>query len=137
MGNLVACRMVRLYGISKKSGKSDEFKLVPFKNDAFNENIDESELSDTLTDLAKDLYGQDGCRWFQAYFENDEDLQETESFCFEIDYDDRLEIRNLIDLIDSDTGAGYGCFRYFILVNGSRSKYDWVVVSSLGTIYSS
>jgi len=35
-------------------------------------------------------------------------LQETKAFCFEIDDFEHLEVRNIIDLIDTDTGAGYG-----------------------------
>ena len=49
MGNLVSCKMVRLYGVSKKSGRSSELKLMPLDNDAFNEDIDESEIDDTIS----------------------------------------------------------------------------------------
>ena len=41
--------MVRLYGVSKKSGRSSELKLMPLDNDAFNEDIDESEIDDTIS----------------------------------------------------------------------------------------
>ena len=135
MGNLVACRPTRLYGVSKKSGKSGEFKLVPFDNDAFNVEIDESDVEETLTDLVKDLYGhEDRCCWFSVYLCDDDDLEETKALCFDIDYDDRLEIRNIVDLIDD--GELSGCFQYFILVNGKRTKYQWVVAHCDCTVYS-
>ena len=129
MNNLVACRMVRLYGVSAKPGRSDEFKLVPFDNDAFNEDIDENDHDDVLTDLANDLYGQeDGCHWFEIT----EDMCDDGTVCVEIDHHEHFEFRNIMGMVDVDPEGS----RFFIIVNGGRTNYDWIVAASQGTVYS-
>ena len=65
MPKLVASRMVRLYGVSKKPGKREEYKLMQFDNDAFNSVFDEAEIGDILMDLVNDIYGhEEGNHWF-------------------------------------------------------------------------
>ena len=122
--------MVRLYGVSEKMGKKGLYKLVPFKNEPFNKEINESEIKDTLTNLTKALYPSDEVsfgerRWFQVCPEYD-DTNENEPFCIEFDVYKRLEIRDITDLIDVDSGI----FQYFILVNETHTEYQWVVVST-------
>ena len=129
MDNLVACRIVRFYGISKNPGKSKKFKLVPFENDVFNEDFDESDLDVILTDLVNDLYGQEnGCHWFEI----EEDMCDGGTVSVEIDHHERFELRNIMDMIDVDPESS----RFFILVSGGRSNYDWVVATSQGTVHS-
>jgi hypothetical protein len=137
MPKLVASRMVRLYGVSKKPGKREEYKLMQFDNDAFNNVFDEAEIGDILTDLVNDLYGQEeGNRWFLIadYGDTDED----EMFRIEIDQDplvdipNFIEIPNITDLID----FGSGVFQFFILVNGRRTEYQWIISEWQGKIYS-
>jgi len=136
MPKLVASRMVRLYGVSKKPGKREEYKPMPFDNDAFNSVFDEAEIEDILTNLLNDLYGhEDGCRWFLVadYGDTDED----ETFRIEIDQDhlvdmpNFIEIPNITDLID----VGSGVFQFFILVNGRRTEYQWVISAWQGKVY--
>jgi hypothetical protein len=131
--------MIKLYGVSEKPDKNGDYKLVKFKNKAFNEVMDEAKIEETLTNLVNDLYGhEDGCRWFHACVEDDS--EEVEVLCFDLNdggvswlpYSKRLEIQNIMDLID----AGSGVFQYFILVNGKRTEYQWVVSAWQSIVYS-
>lgn len=138
MPKLVTSCMVRLRSVSEKLNKNGGYKLVPFKNDAFNEEIDASEIENMLTDLVDDIYGREyGNRWFQVG--SDYDTDKDELFSIKIDdFDrpktddcDRLEIHNIVDLIDS----GSGIFQFYLLFSESRKEYQWVV-ASLSIIYS-
>jgi hypothetical protein len=46
MPKLVRRDEFRLFALSDNLNESGKYKLMPFKNDAFNENIDTTELSD-------------------------------------------------------------------------------------------
>ena len=134
MPKLVTRNKFRLYGVSEKLDKRGLYKLVRFKNKAFNEEKNECVIEDMLTNLTNDLYPSDDesfhrSRWFQVC--PDDDMNEGEPICIEFDIYKRLDIRNITDLIDTDSGI----FQYFILVNGTLTEYQWVV-ASIHIVYS-
>jgi hypothetical protein len=135
MPKLVSNVVCRLYGVSEKPNKNGEYKLKPFDDDAFNKEFDESKIKDVLTDLTNALYkSEEGCRWFLMEFTDEK--CDDEVFTIKIDCNKRLEIPNITDLFNRDSvDAGPGYFKYFILVNATRTEYRWVVVSSY-TVYS-
>ena len=128
MPKLQVREVFRLFGVSEKRNKKGGYALVPFKNDAFNKEFDEDKLEDTLTDLVNDLYSSEAqypwlkCRFL---FDSDTEPNEQETFCIEIGDDERLEIEDISDLIDT----GSGIFQFFIFVNPTREDYRWIVVS--------
>jgi len=127
--------MVRLYGVSDNLDFETQYlQLVPFDNDAFNEELEECLLEDTLTDFVNDLYGhEDGCFWFGIGFDDDDD--DNMYFRHEIGDNKCVEILNIIDLIDYELDSGTGIFQYFIAVNGSHTEYQWIVAASQGTVF--
>ena len=133
---LVRNNMIRLFGVSKKPDKSGKFKLVPFDNDAFNKEFDAAKIENMLSDLTKALYPFEegrfgGSRWFQVCPPDEYDEDAEEVSCIEFDVYKRLEILDITDLIDVDSGI----FQYFILVNGTHTEYQWVV-ASMHIVYS-
>ena len=148
MTKLLVRRMGRLRSVSEKLNKKiGKYPLVSFKDDAFNEEMDANEIEDTLTNLVNDLYGNGyGNRGFQVSFDcephEDEGIYAYEDEIIRINVEDypdrletddcdRLEIHNIFDLIDVESG----CFQYFILFDRSRYRYQWVV-ASIYTVFS-
>ena len=133
MPKLIKKRKFRLYSVSKKSSRLGvEFDLVPFDTDAINEDfeIDEDGIEGALTVLANDLYGRDAKNcWFPV--ESNGNSDKPEIFRFAIDRVNRLTIPSIIESID----PGSEDHRYYIIVNGKRTKYDWIVASEY-TVYS-
>jgi len=128
MPKLQVRAMVRLYGVSEKLNKKGLYKLLPFKNKAFNEEIGESEIEDTLTKLVNDLYCHETqypwvkCRFL---FDFDTDPNELETVRIEIDDDEFLGIEDITDIIDT----GSGCCQFYIIVNPTRTEYRWIVAT--------
>jgi len=129
MPNLVASKMFRLFGVSEHLDEGSQYKLMPLDVDAFNEDIAESDVEDTLKDLAGILYDQDCCG--ADWHEITDNMRDDGTVSIEIGSNDCLEIQNIIDLIDVDAE----CSRFFVVVNGTRSDYLWIVAVPQGTVY--
>ena len=122
--------MYRLYDLSEKQNEDGCYELVPFSDDiaAYNQDIVADSIDETLTELADALYGQ-GSRWYEI---TDGDYTEDGKIDMEIDDDNRLEIRDITDTIDSDPERS----QFFIVVDANRTDYQWVIATSQGAVYS-
>ena len=129
--NLFSRKICRLYFVSEKPDKNGKYQLVQIDDKAFNQDIDEDKIEDTLTDLAKDFfYREDGCCWFNVYFNDKQDDEKT--FRARFSFSESLEIRNISHKIDLPPG---GVFLFYVVINLPRRTYQWVAVS-MHTIYS-
>jgi len=119
-----------LHGLSKKPNKNGQFRLVEFKNDAFNKPIEGKEIVNTLADLTDDLYSLDeGSCWYEITA----DMCDGTTDLVEIETEDgnTLAIPKITDKVDLDEGQ----YRFFIIVNEDRTEYQWVVALLYGTTY--
>jgi len=116
--------MFRLFGVSESPNENGEYPLESFDNDAFNEDIDADDLDESLTRLADATYGQ-GSRWYEV---TDDSFDDNGKVCIEINDDDRLELQDITDKIDTDTEHS----RFYILVDAQLSDYRWVVAEPKG-----
>ena len=133
MPKLFSRKMYRVYCVSERPGRYSLHRLVKFKKTAFNKEIDEDKLQDTLTDLATDLFGHTaGCQCIEI--DDTDAVSEEETLYLKIDGMSRLEIRNIINSIDLNVDESV-IFRYYILVNTIRKKCEWVVAFE-HTVYS-
>jgi hypothetical protein len=79
--------MFRLYGVSENLDESGQYQLMPLDVDAFNEDIDENEIEDTLTGLTEVLYGHEsGCSWYEIT----DDMFDDGKIGIEIENDKRV-----------------------------------------------
>ena len=96
-----------------------EYARFSVYHDAFNEYIDEAMFDETLNELAYAIYGQHS-RWFEI---TDDLYDGAGKFRIEIGGDVLLEIKDITDgipVFSRDT-------RFYILVNGSFTEYQWVI----------
>ena len=88
-------------------------------HDAFSQDIDEEGFNEALNELAYAIYGQ-GSRWFEI---TDDLYDENGKFCIDIDGNDCFEIQDITDMIPIFSKHT----RFYILVNGLRTEYQWVI----------
>jgi hypothetical protein len=122
---LNANNWTRLYRLSAKPNERGRYTLEPFPDDnaAFNQDIEEDSLDESLTELAADG------SWHEI---KDDNYGNDGKIHINFDGEDRLEIRNFTDLIDHEPEK---C-RLFVLVDAERSEYEIVVAVHSGTVYS-
>ena len=125
---LLQSDVFRLYGVSDVLNEEEEYPLESFGNDAFNEDIDAGGIDEALNGLADVTYGN-GSRWFEI---TDDMYDGKGKVCIEINDDDRLEVRDLTDKVDTDSERS----RFYILADAQLSEYCWVVAEPKGTVYS-
>lgn len=128
MPKLVLMDKVRLFGVSKNPGKNGLYRLKRLVGNAFNKVIDSSEIKDRLTALTNVLYDfEERCRWFEITG----DMCDGNVFRIEIEHNKYVFIPRIIDQID----LGEGFYRFYILVNGECTEYQWVTAVSIWKAY--
>jgi len=128
MPKLVANERFGLYGVTKKPNKDGLYRPVKIRKNMFTEPIGHSKIEDALTSMAHHLYGSgNDCRWVEIT----DKVCVDGMVCIEIDHRELLVTPSIIDFID----AREGTYRCFIIVNGDRTEYQWVVACLLGKIY--
>jgi hypothetical protein len=133
MPKLVVRETFGLLGVSQKPNKNGLFRLVrfknrAFKNRAFNQPVRGSMIEQTLTDLTKSLYNfEEGSRWFEITGGK----HKGETIRIEITDYECLLIPNIINKII----VGEWEYRFFIIVNGERTEYQWITAVLIGRAY--
>jgi hypothetical protein len=122
---LNANNWTRLYRLSAEPNERGRYTLEPFtdNNTAFNQNIEEDSLDESLTELAADG------SWHEI---TDDNYADDGKIHIDFDGDDRLEIRDITGSVDHEPEK---C-RFFVLVDAERSEYEIVVAVYSGTVYS-
>ena len=126
---LVRRDVCRLFSVSETLNKNGEYSVKAFDKDAFNGEINVSDLDKTLFELAKATYGRGSC-WYEVNPLSDiGDCGEIK-----IDFEDatRLVVPNIIDDISSEVD----CNRFFILVDKTFTACSWVVCEPTVGVYS-
>ena len=128
--NLTSTTTFRLYDVSTQVDEHGHYGLEAFANAAYNEVIDEGKLNETLCQLADVQFGQSGCRYFEIT--DDVETDEHGKLCIDLDDDERLEVRDIVDKIN----IAFDESRLYVLVNATRTEYQWVAALPEGTVYS-
>ena len=128
MPSLDSRKVYKMYVVSEKQNKRGKFRLVPFDNDVFNKETDESEIADTLFGFADTLYDKDEKT---RCLEIIDDMRNAGTVRFKFKDDERVFIPDIIDKID----LGQGSFRFYLVINTTHKEYKWVVGVLLGTAY--
>ena len=123
---LLMCNLFRLYAVSETPDEHGQYNLVPFRNNTFNQDIDESKTNEVLEGLVDAFYEQGG--WYEIA-----DKIYDGVIRIDLDDDERLEVRDIIDQINTDPDR---CRRLYILVDAECTEYQWVVAVPQGTVYS-
>ena len=118
--NLIASTTYRLYDVSEISDEHGHYCLGAFADTAFNEDVAEEALDETLCQLADVLFGQSGCRWFEIT--DDVETAENGTLCIDLGDNDWLEVRDIVDKIDVDPEES----QLYVMVNASRTEHYWV-----------
>jgi len=128
MPKLKVLESYALCGVSTRPGKDGQYQLKKLEGDAFNKPIDVKKITDRLTDLTNILYNFDKeSQWFEIIG----DMCMGETVSFQIDHFDRCFIPKIMDRLDVEEGV----YRFFVIVNGKRTEYQWIVAVSLGKAY--
>ena len=127
---IIATNTYRLYDVSAQADENGCFGLESFADTAYNEVIDNEELDETLCQLTDVLFGQSGC----SHFEITEDVETAKNgkLCLDLGNNDWLEVQDIVDKINVAPEES----RLFVLVNATRTEYQWVAALSEGTVYS-
>jgi hypothetical protein len=130
MFKLEAMKVFGLYGLSENPGKNGLYQLVEFKDDAFKKGIEGREIDCMISVLTDDLYSLDeGSCWYEITADMCDDT--TDLVEIETEDGNTLSIPKITDKVDIDEGQ----YRFFIIVNGDRTEYQWVVALLYGTTY--
>ena len=127
--NLYSSLLYRLYDVAASVDENGAYGLEAFDDVAFNEVVDSDELYEMVGQLVDSRFGQSGCHYFEVTGETD---SENGKLRFDFDDDNRLEIRDIVDLIDADPDES----RFFIIVDAQCTEYGWVVATPQGNVYS-
>jgi len=128
---VTASNLFRLYAVSEKE-QDGTHKLEAFDGDitAYNEVLEVEELDKTLPDLASVRLDGGGCQCFELV--HGDVNSENGKIIIDDGDNDRIEVRDIYDKIDADPEE---C-RFFILVNGNRTEYEWIIAVPQGTAHS-
>jgi hypothetical protein len=109
-----------LYGVSDNLDESGQFQLVPFDNDVFDEDFDNDVVDEAIFKVADAIYGFGNGSWLLPIY----------SGCILTKNTIGLEVRNIVDMIDTDPDHS----RFYIVGNESRTDYRWIVAVSQGMV---
>ena len=126
-GKIICTRNFQIIWRNQEAGQKWSVPTETTYWQCFHKPIEGCEINDTLTELTKTLYKHEESRWYEI----------TGNMCdggvvqIGIKYNERVFIPLIIDDID----VGEGEYRFFIIVNESRTEYQWVTAILLATGY--